>query len=505
MGMIRIQDDQDNIILYLNNNELYGYRFSKDGRVEQVNKNIFNCFDMFKLSNDREILKNENGYQVILDRSTNYKHYFKNDVEDFIMFFLNNGKEEMLCAKRKNNEEKIINDVLETPKSFKKGKIKITTVLKDIALCTIVLSSLSCTASFLAPELPILRDVEKAVINQYIKTEDLDMDNFLYSLYYSKELTNEEKRYLYNEDFLEDILPYVNKSSFTKYMYSHKFKDINISSYNGELRKERGFYNLLFLNKLFVADYKKLESSKDVIAHEFIHMCQEGYGYKLITEASAELLSSEYFEGVKVDSYLNEVRLLKKLMEIIGSEPILEYNFTDNFDLIEQSVKPYLSNDEYREFLNCLTVDVSKEDKEVEEKEKRLDLILNNLYYNKYEEDIKLNKSISSLDSPWRVKYYFNKRFMNEENSYYYETEKVMPLKEAIENKIVVVYQKNIEDVTILKYDEYIEKMKDKNQVIFYQGLIPQELVIIDNYVYFRGDKVELEPFKKEDTKLLTK
>ena len=127
-------------------------------------------------------------------------------------------------------------------------------------------------------------------------------------------------------------------------------------------------------------------------------------------------------------------------MEIIGPEAIWEYNFTGNFSLIEEAVKPYLMRDEYKKFLDCLTFDYDNPD---EEKFKLLDRILGRLYENKYNakiEDDEVIKHIHRLNTSL-VRYYFNNRHTE---SYFFDyndvVEQTISLQEAIDCGVVHIY-----------------------------------------------------------------
>lgn len=274
------------------------------------------------------------------------------------------------------------------------------------------------------------------LLNVYIglKSEIIDVTNYVaYSLYeYDVEffknkifashyLSMEEKKYIYNEDFLSDIITLVNSNNHLKMQFEKRFTDIRILSFgkSSEHYEDRlGYYTTDFPSTLFVRDYNSLENNnKDTVAHEFIHMCQETYGYNFITEACAEIISNEYFDNTYISSYHFQIKLLKILMEIIGPYPIWYYNFTGDFSLIEEKVKPNLTYAEYDTFIDCLSFNYSDYIDTIK-KEDNLKEILFTLYTNMYGGDILDNDVIYHLligDSTL-VRNYFNKRF-NE--SYY--------------------------------------------------------------------------------------
>lgn len=257
---------------------------------------------------------------------------------------------------------------------------------------------------------------------EFIRTITLeDLKQLIFS---SEFLSEEEKNYLYNEDFLNDILPFVNEDFLRKLKYQTHFTNILIHGYTGEEYGGNylGYYTEKEPNTLHIRDYDKIENHKDTAAHEFIHLCHVLSCYNLITEACAEIISFEYFDEANVDVYTSQVRLVKILMEIIGPNPIWIYNFTGNFQPIEDAVKPYFSSEDYYEFLSCLSFTIDDDENNLI-KFKRLDELLKILYKNKFDEDIENNETISSLKDYTAVltRYYFNPRLINQENSFYYK------------------------------------------------------------------------------------
>ena len=197
------------------------------------------------------------------------------------------------------------------------------------------------------------------MVNDNNTTIEYDIDYLRDKIFSSIALTKEEKEYLYNSDFIEDILPIINSSNYLRNMYDTYFYNISIEAFNKEYEKydsSLGYYSTGIPNTLFIKDYDGInEDNKDTIAHEFIHLCQDSFEHNLITEASAEIISYEYFNDTSMSSYATQVKLLKELMEIIGSYPIWYYNFTGDFSLIEKMVKPYLNDNDYNIFIDCLS------------------------------------------------------------------------------------------------------------------------------------------------------
>ena len=226
------------------------------------------------------------------------------------------------------------------------------------------------------------------------------------------------------------------------------FNNINIASYHDiEHSSLAGYYNKHSApSTLFIKDYNGFnEETKPTIAHEFAYLCQDGAGYNLIIEASADIITKEYFYDDYLYGYPKQVKLLKKLMEIIGSYPVWYYNFTGDFSKIAERVSPYLSHEEYKNFLNDLSFNY--DNKQLNEpKYQELNELLNTLYYRIYDKDIKEDKIITmiEIDDANLVRYYFNKSMLNEEQSYYLDynsvTYETLSYKEAIDRGVIKAY-----------------------------------------------------------------
>lgn len=272
-----------------------------------------------------------------------------------------------------------------------------------------------------------------------------DLRDMLYSSIY---LSDEEKNFLYNEDLFNDIVQTINDYNYIKYMYTNYFDNIRIISYEeppSNIVNAMGYYTPDNPSTLFVSHYEELDQyKKDTVAHEFIHLCQASYGYNLITEACAEIISNEYY-NVAASCYSSQIKLVKTLMEIIGSEPIWVYNFTGDFSLIEENVKPYLTDEEYIEFLDDLSFD--RDDYNLNRpKFNSLEGLLSKIYTQKFNQDINDNKVISLINSYDRTisRYYFNKKYINEENSFYLNYDEGsyqnVSLEEAMKLELIQLY-----------------------------------------------------------------
>ena len=290
-------------------------------------------------------------------------------------------------------------------------------------------------------------DTEKkypGLIPHKLILKDLTKEEIVEEINKSNNLTEEEKEYLCNEDFLEDILPYINKNVLTRYYFDDHIHDINIESYDEEHswhKNSIGYYTLTTPRTLHIKDYECIDDyNKDTISHEYVHLCQMPVNREILIEACAEIISSEYFEDTFEDTYTTEVILVRELMEIIGPEPIWYYNFTNDFSMIEESVKPYLTVMEYNDFLKFRTY--SNDSREHNDECIILQAVLEKLYKNKYGDDLQNNEIINGIKNRKNFsRYYFNDRKKDLLSSYYYNRElQVVPTFEAYKNKDIFFY-----------------------------------------------------------------
>ena len=291
----------------------------------------------------------------------------------------------------------------------------------------------------------------------------------------SEGLTDEEKDYLYNEDFLNAILPFINSDFLKRIGYLGHITNISINSYGIEDLNGNylGYYDLNYPNKLFVRDYDSFDNNKDTLAHEFIHLCQKNCQYNVIKEACAEIISYEYFSETYMSSYDTQVKLVKKLMEIIGTEPIWNYNFTGVFEPIENAVKPYLSDNEYLTFLECLSF-VHGDTENNKSKFNTLNDLLGVIYKNKYGSDINDDEIIRAIEKPYieLTRYYFNKKLINEENSYYID--------------------RSTREFTRLSYEEAMKRKSFYAYAIRYDPITKEEAFdAINNNLYNVSRKID--------------
>ena len=420
MEEIIIKDNKTLTHLFLNNHNINGYSFF-DGIIYPITEMI----NYFKLSTNHSDFKLENGYLTCIDYETGLKHFYKDGIEDLELLFEKNGcNDSCLIGNNKNNSIKKFNI---------KNKVIICSYI-GLIMFSILFTSYSNTNANIRLESNIDYKIE------------FNIDDIKTSIFNSEYLTKEEKEYLFNNSFLDSVINTVNTSKISKFRFQTSTNNISIKPLDKNEERYNtilGSYNIKTPSVMYIKNYNGItDANKDTIAHEFVHLCQDSTGYNLIIEACAEIISKEYYSDTYLSCYFDQIKLVKKLMEIIGSEAIWHYNFTGDFSKIEDRVKPYLTENEYNDFLECLSFDYSDYSLN-EPKYERLNEILGILYKNIYNDDINNNIIISLINKKDLTlkRYYFNKDFINKENSYYLDKEngtyETLTLEDAIKTGMV--------------------------------------------------------------------
>ncbi len=481
METIIIEEENRKTIIDINKKVLKGNTFYHDGRIEPITKEVLDVFNIIFLSNNNKTLPNEGEYKVILDNETGFKHYYLNGVESYIMFFLNNGEELTICK---------VENVRLTDNGWSKEtlstKEKIFKVGKKIIHTTCM--GLLCTAMFLTTtNLLVVIDNPTAfndlgpypILSLITGVNDYTVDDLINKIYSSDRLDTEDQLYLANRDFLEDILPYVNRYTAAKFDYSRKFHNIGIKTFDHDDNMQGYYRPIIDANSLYVSnDCLTDKAFNNVLSHEFIHLCQGSYYYNVITEATAEILSWEYYDDASLTSYPDEVRLVKKMMEIIGSEPILHYIIGGNFSYIEKEIKPYLTANEYHTFLYDLQRpnrgSIGYSEEKNKEKYASLDFLLDKVYEKKFNRKVEDDPVIPYIGDKFLVRYYFNSKKIKEEGSYLItpipvDTE--MSLEEAVKKDYVMIAQQDDDGNFIeVSFEEYMNSTYDTSRNIIYIG-----------------------------------
>ncbi len=419
MDRIELTDEEKKSLISIDGYKLYGASYYFDGRVSPISDDVTNLFKAFLLSKDNTKLPNEGKYRVILDNKTGFKHYFIGKEEDFIMFYLNNGEDATEYYNRNISINSYKNS-FRKEKYFKIAKSYIRMGIKGFLKIVLYITLLSSEIlMFHAASKNGLENftIEKG-INYYIEIrQDLTVDDLISKINESPMLTDSQKRVFANRNYLSTIIPFINKSDAAKIYARRNFDNITVKFIDTTGKSYSGYHNRLEGNVIYVTDRcapggpeEKYFSSYAL--HEFDHLCQLNCYYNVLSEAVAEL-SKEFDSSAIIFAYPDQRYITTKLMEIIGSDPVLEYTSTDNINVIKNEIKPYLSSNELEEFLRCLhDPDASKEYYNYDELLKKLqiaDSFLDKIYFNKFGIPVEEDPVIPYLKNETLIRYYFDK------------------------------------------------------------------------------------------------
>ena len=449
MQDVLITNNNDKISLYLSDNKFFGYKIN-DYFIEKVNSNVFKYFSFLLPSSDFSILDDVDGYKVILDNKTNFKHYYKDGCFNIEKFFINNGEYDILFDKKNKFDLNFLKNI---KKVFKVNSSEVVvTSLFSLSLIfsyfnfDVNIDSFSYDYDYSLSSLnydtlnyysfnddnddynieyiynlrsSINDSNSEEIINKLLKNVFLNynytVDDIFYLIDHSINLNEKEKLFFKNEEIISKVLPYINNDPYLKYTYLNRFYNLDIVPFTSleEKNSSGGYY--LSDNKLHVCNYKGNLEEKDIVAHEYMHVFQyPSAEYGFLIEASAELISYEFYNKyseIKLDGYSSEVIRLKVLMEMIGSEAVFKYCISGDFSLIEENVKPYLNEFEFLNFCEILkktTVGLENENIIIYD----LDTLLGKIYVNKYGKDMLSDENIVNI----YVKKDKNKSYFNEKN-----------------------------------------------------------------------------------------
>ena len=309
--------------------------------------------DLFSTNNFKYIEK-ENDYDVYLDLANN-KRYFKNNIEDFKMFFENNGQAATLCSEsdnKKANLSRIFAFILT-------GTLIPVMFTRDSVDTYLIKIQHEYGVKIQFEDDTLFGNISFEDIPKYeILTNAEQIKEYIYS---SEELQDFDKRTLYNEDYFNFVLSIIDTQSKI-YDLPKRLDGINIKYYNNNEEPERrentsGYYtpgkNTIYVKEKYRAQLKQFS---DIATHELIHLTQTGTKNFYIMEGLAEILSNEFY-GSELNSYHFTVKNTKLLTEIIGPDAVLNSVFSHDNALFENSIKEYL-DEEADVFYKKTSVDV---------------------------------------------------------------------------------------------------------------------------------------------------
>lgn len=394
-------------------------------------------------------------YQVYHDKENDIKHYLKNGIEDFLMFYIHNG--EIADLFKQDNKNSRFEKIKNTFKKFHIGDITLIFKISAPFIAAIVSFGLMKGPYTITPE------IEYQVSVMTDSVESITSDEIVNFIYNSNDLTKLQKVVLANEDFISDVTPCF-KNNGMSYIMRKRLNGLNIKY--TQLKDTRGEYRLT--NELFMAesfqDEEEIQLEKrSVLAHEFIHMFQSLNCPLYLIEGGAELISSEYFQ-VDVDVYLESVYNLKLLVETVGPKVMWNYIFSGDDTEFNSYLEKYLDETDRNTLKQQLMI--SPNDDKVDHDS--ITNIISKMYKNMYGIDIKDDHTIFDYDGQLiEHKRYFNTRMQKKDGVHNY-SEQDLALwyseKDAIKYNLVTK-SKLYRFYKKLSYSEFTRYVKNNNEI----------------------------------------
>lgn len=435
----------------------------KENKIYPLTREKLEILNFLFLSSNYKKEKEYNGYQTILDLNTGLWHFFKNGIEDFTKFCACNGQKTLMCEETKE-EKKSKNCKWKSPLFYHFMINGASLIILASALLAIKENKGHLLLEEEVINLPTFLSYahdESENFEKEIKKEDIK-----HYIATSKNLNEEEKAFLWNENLIKDCLPFYQDSfSLIVKMRHH---NLSITGKGNFDENSSGYYD--FGNTLYVEGYSPEALEKDrniqnITAHEYIHLLQCYTPYYLIKEASAEIIGAEYYRNRTEEmAYKEAVKYTKILMEIIGTNPIWETNFESNSTALEEAISPYLNEEETIELLNILKLHPLHDKEKLEASSPRLEELLNILYENKWNIKLNENPMINAIINDREYyRAYFNQELINKEPSYCITNEYTMNIETAAKQDIIRLIRMIAVSEEDYKRLASLEKQKEKN------------------------------------------
>lgn len=460
--------DEDLLCYYYHKKEKHNISINA---ILEILKSIFD-------KSKEEFLEQDGNYSVFINKETGYKHFYKDGKEDILKFFLTNGTDGLLY------KESDINDKYLKVRKFVNKKTNIVIVLSLILATAISSSAIKDSVNQDKEVQKEIEELDSASLeteyNEYYDFESLS--NAIKSPANVGEL---RKDILYNEEFIRDICNTPMSEDVIKSL-EEKVTDIEIVPFTEEDDLENlakiqqglvpaiGYYKALEPNIIHVKDY----ADYSTIYHEFAHLLQANSEYSYIQEACAEIIAYEYY-GCEISSYIEEVKRMQVLMEIIGSEAIWNINFSGDDSKFDDIILENIPIEEYGELYSILITPVNILTEQNREKlNASFDTILSDLYSNIYHEPIEDNEIIQNI---YKVGYDKNLRTNMKNQRHYFNDidysfdiadfvySEYMTFQEAEEKGLIEVEMEVSSHVDITE-EEYNERLSNNQEAYsFYE------------------------------------
>lgn len=384
-GIIRNSDNSYELLKVIDG-KLGAFHVSKDGFSKSDSKYINTVLNKLRFNSNCIYLTDVDGYSIYYDSETGFKHFMKEDKEDFEMFVRANGKDVTMYLSSDSKNKK-----------RKPGKKIARAFGISILSITIILGSFDVfhirEMYGVNEDLIVLGIYSVSGLYDLYKTGPMDYIDAIEAINDS-EFDAIDKQLLGNEELLKLVFKYYEGTPM-KYTANAKFNDIKLRVYNGDEGEREaqnyGYYSILEPNVLNVHK----DSMSSTLVHEFIHLLQADAGYySYLDEAVATLMTKEFY-NLDSSSYPDAVDNLKLLISIVGPEPIYKLVFGgDDSDLLK-IFRDNLTNDEVISLVDCLRSSPSNTKESEQYQYVRESLF--KLYKNMYGSDISDNAELALI------------------------------------------------------------------------------------------------------------
>lgn len=384
-GIIRNSDNSYELLKVIDG-KLGAFHVSKDGFSKSDSKYINTVLNKLRFNSNCIYLTDVDGYSIYYDSETGFKHFMKEDNEDFEMFVRANGKDTTMYLSSDSKNKK-----------RKPGKKIARAFGISILSITIILGSFDVfhirEMYGVNEDLIVLGIHSVPGLYDLYKTGPMDYMDAIEAINDS-EFDAIDKQLLGNEELLKLVFKYYEGTPM-KYTANAKFNDIKLKVYNGDEGEREaqnyGYYSILEPNVLNV----RKDSRSSTLVHEFIHLLQaDGCCYSYLNEAVATLMTKEFY-NLDSSSYPDAVDNLKLLISIVGPEPIYKLVFGgDDSDLLK-IFRDNLTNDEVISLVDELRSSPSNTKESEQYQYVRESLF--KLYKNMYGSDISDNAELALI------------------------------------------------------------------------------------------------------------
>lgn len=395
---LNLEKKGDNFSYYMVCSSNNGVFTLKKEEVSLLLNNVFNS----KLS----YLETNNGYDIYLDEALN-KRFIKDGKEDFYKFFTYNGSDATLY----DNSD---NDNLDDNKRYiLRNGTKIYEIYCLAALTSIFISSLLYSNCDTFHNLSYLESKIDYVIEGNITLEEME-EAILTSNNTNMDMEKKEK--LINKDLFNDVLNISDSSRI--YILRKKLKNVGIEYFSDITKKENpnllGCYNIVDINTIYLKDDSE-ETFNLAAIHEFIHLLQDYNKYHYVKEACAEITNYEYY-GNNVDTYLDQVKRIYKLMEIVGTKCVMDCCFKGDTSTFEDAITNNLGDEKGKRLLELFSTISSDFNSEVDSE---IDQLLSIMYKNVYNDDIENDNLMKYIDYCFDAKTQYDRIYFNHNHDNY--------------------------------------------------------------------------------------